>query len=181
MTKGSLILLSSVMILVSTLTCRATCPDSIRQQKMLEEEQAFLANMKPGLQHIQMMAVRKAMEGNDTELQQIRQSRNQPPTLPEGVKTFYPRENICLFSPKHETDRKRPILLYLHGGGWCFGSINSCARFCAAIALEADCPGGSIRLSSKHLPTPTLPHSKIVKGQYVTCKNTRPTGEATPR
>ncbi len=52
------------MILVSTLTCRATCPDSIRQQKMLEEEQAFLANMKPGLQHIQMMAVRKAMEGN---------------------------------------------------------------------------------------------------------------------
>ena len=139
MTKGSLILLSSVMILVSTLTCRAACPDSIRQQKMLEEEQDFLANMKPGLQHIQMMAVRKAMEGNDTELQQIRQSRNQPPTLPEGVKTFYPRENICLFSPKHETDRKRPILLYLHGGGWCFGSINSCARFCAAVALEADC------------------------------------------
>lgn len=139
MTKGSLILLTSVMILVSTLTCRAACPDSIRQQKMLEEEQDFLANMKPGLQHIQMMAVRKAMEGNDTELQQIRQSRNQPPTLPEGVKTFYPRENICLFSPKHETDRKRPILLYLHGGGWCFGSINSCARFCAAVALEADC------------------------------------------
>lgn len=139
MTKGSLILLSSVMILVSTLTCRAACPDSIRQQKMLEEEQDFLANMKPGLQHIQMMAVRKAMEGNDTELQQIRQSRNQPPTLPEGVKTFYPRENIGLFSPKHETDRKRPILLYLHGGGWCFGSINSCARFCAAVALEADC------------------------------------------
>lgn len=52
------------MILVSTLTCRATCPDSIRQQKMLEEEQAFLANMKPGLQHIQMMAVRKAKESN---------------------------------------------------------------------------------------------------------------------
>ena len=124
------------MILVSTLTCRATCPDSIRQQKMLEEEQAFLANMKPGLQHIQMMAVRKAMEGNDTELQQIRQSRNQPPTLPEDVKTFYPREDNCLFSPKHKTDRKRPILLYLHGGGWCFGSINSCARFCAAVALS---------------------------------------------
>lgn len=127
------------MILVSTLTCRAACPDSIRQQKMLEEERAFLANMKPGLQHIQMMAVRKAMEGNDTELQQIRQSRNQPPALPEGVKTFYPIENICLFSPKHKTDRKRPILLYLHGGGWCFGSINSCARFCTAVALEADC------------------------------------------
>ena len=86
------------MILVSTLTCRAACPDSIRQQKMLEEEQAFLANMKPGLQHIQMMAVRKAMEGNDTELQQIRQSRNQPPTLPEGVKTFYPRERTSVSS-----------------------------------------------------------------------------------
>ncbi|MCI7663607.1 MAG: alpha/beta hydrolase [Bacteroides sp.] len=27
----------------------------------------------------------------------------------------------------------------MHGGGWCFGSINSCARFCATLAEAGDC------------------------------------------
>ena len=27
-----------------------------------------------------------------------------------------------------------PLLVYLHGGGWTIGSINSCARYCAAMA-----------------------------------------------
>ncbi len=35
--------------------------------------------------------------------------------------------------------RLRPALLYLHGGGWAFGSINSCTSFCAAVALAGDC------------------------------------------
>ena len=34
------------------------------QGKMLVEEQAFLANMKEGLQHVQMLAVRDAMKGD---------------------------------------------------------------------------------------------------------------------
>jgi len=29
-----------------------------------------------------------------------------------------------------------PLLIYLHGGGWTFGSINSCSRFCDAIAAS---------------------------------------------
>ena len=29
-----------------------------------------------------------------------------------------------------------PQLLYLHGGGWTFGSINSCGRFCDAQAAS---------------------------------------------
>lgn len=116
-----------------------TFPDADTQQQMLEEERVFLGNMKLGLQREQMLAVRAAIGGDDAALQQIRQSRNQAPSLPEGVVATYPVPDICVFSPAAATTRKRPIMLYLHGGGWCFGSINSCARFCAALALEGDC------------------------------------------
>ena len=116
-----------------------TVPDADIQQQMLEEERTFLYNMKPGLQHTQMLAVRAAFEGDDAALTQIRQSRNQAPALPEGVVATYPVPDICVFSPAAAATRKRPLMLYLHGGGWCFGSINSCARFCAALALEGDC------------------------------------------
>lgn len=149
--------ISSALMALSSLTAHAIYPDSVLQQKMLLEEQAFLAKMKPGLQHTQMLTVRAAMQGNDSDLQKIRESRNQASTLPENVKAFYPSPNICLFSPKKASTRKRPILLYLHGGGWCFGSINSCARFCAAVALEADCVVAALnyRLAPTHpFPAP---------------------------
>lgn len=147
----------SLIFCLFTASAQAERPDSRLQQKMLEEEQAFLANMKPGLQHTQMLAVRAAMRGDDTALMQIRQSRNQSPTLPEEVNAFYPTDDICIFAPKTVANRKRPILLYLHGGGWCFGSINSCARFCVAVALEADCIVAALnyRLAPAHpFPAP---------------------------
>ena len=67
------------------------------------------------------------------------------------------RHLSCLFTPSRPALRKRPLLLYLHGGGWCFGSINSCARFCATLALEADCCVAALdyRLSPAHpFPAP---------------------------
>ena len=142
----------SVLVALSSLAAHAVCPDSVLQHKMLAEERAFLAAMKPGLQHTQMLAVRRAVQGDDTQLRQIRQSRNQAPVLPQGVSTSYPAPDICLFSPREAAQRKRPVLLYLHGGGWCFGSINSCARFCAAVALEADCIVAALnyRLAPEH-------------------------------
>lgn len=114
-------------------------PDAETQRRMLAEERAFLANMPAGLQHEQMLAVRTAMAGDDSALQRIRQGRNVAPALPSDVVATYPAENICLLAPAKPSGRKRPLLLYLHGGGWCFGSINSCARFCAAVARAADC------------------------------------------
>lgn len=118
-------LLLSAMMTLSSMAIQAIIPDSLLQQKMQAEENTFLANMKPGLQHTQMLAVRKAIQGDDTDLQQIRQSRNVPPTLPDEVSTHFPTSDLCVFTPKKPTSRKRPVLLYLHGGGWCFGSINS--------------------------------------------------------
>lgn len=165
MTIHPLHIIPSLLMVLSSLSAHAIYPDSLNQRMMQEEEQAFLENMKPGLQHTQMLAVRKAMQGDDSDLQQIRESRNQIPSLPEEVSTFYPTPTICLFSPKKATNRKRPVLLYLHGGGWCFGSINSCARFCAAVALEADCIVAALnyRLSPAHpFPTPLEDCQKAV-------------------
>lgn len=129
-----------------------TYPTRKLQKQMQTEERAFLSNMKPGLQHTQMLAVRAAIQGDDTALQQIRQSRNIAPTLPETITTTYPTPDLCLFVPVNAASRKRPLLLYLHGGGWCFGSINSCARFCATLAEVGDCCVAALnyRLSPKY-------------------------------
>jgi len=32
-----------------------------------------------------------------------------------------------------------PALLYIHGGGWVIGSVKSCAKLCADIAMKAGC------------------------------------------
>lgn len=132
-------------------------PSAELQHTMLVEQDSFLARMKPGLQHMQMLAVRAAMRGDDTALERTRESRNQPPVLPQGVEAVYVRPDLCLFMPSRPSARKRPLLLYLHGGGWCFGSINSCARFCAALALEGDCCVAALnyRLAPAHrFPAP---------------------------
>lgn len=147
----------AVMTLATTITQGQIVPNAQLQQKMLAEEESFLASMKPGLQHTQMLAVRRAMQGDDDALNEIRQSRNKAPVLPDDITATYPTPDICLFSPSKSTTRKRPLLLYLHGGGWCFGSINSCSRFCAALAMEADCCVAALnyRLSPAYpYPTP---------------------------
>lgn len=139
--------------IIATLNISAqTYPTRKLQKQMQTEEREFLANMKPGLQHTQMLAVRAAIQGDDSALQQIRQSRNLAPTLPETIAATYVTHDLCLFVPVNAASRKRPLLLYLHGGGWCFGSINSCARFCAALAEAGDCCVAALnyRLSPKY-------------------------------
>ncbi len=114
------------------------CSDSL-QRVMQEEERAFLRSLPADLQHRQALAVMQATAGDSRALDSIRRSRNVPPALPDGVQTSSPRPDITLFSPIGSEDERLPLLLYLHGGGWCFGSANSCARFCAAVALAAHC------------------------------------------
>ena len=131
--------------LISTLLCSALAaqaqilPNDSLQQRMQAEETAFLRGMKRGLQHEQMLAVRKAMNGDETDLQRIRAGRNVAPALPDGISAVDLTADLRLFMPSEKKKTLRPVVLYLHGGGWCFGSINSCTRFCAALALRADC------------------------------------------
>lgn len=116
----------------------ATCVGDDLESQMRMEEKVFLQSRPAGVQHRQAEAVRAAMRGDSRELTAIREERNSPPALPEGVERRDLTTTLTLFAPSRPASRPRPVLLYLHGGGWAFGSINSCARFCAALALAGD-------------------------------------------
>lgn len=103
-------------------------------KKMAEETTSFLKNMPAGLQEYQAEAIRKAIEGDYTTLDDVRNKRNQPARLSSNVSTRMLTPTLCLYEPKEKKNKKLPLLIYLHGGGWTFGSINSCGSFCNAVA-----------------------------------------------
>ena len=106
-------------------------------QSMRQEADEFIAKMPENLQAKQEYAVREAILGNTSLLEEVRASRNAAPILPEGVAAIDIDGKYRLYSPETCSAGPMPVLVYLHGGGWCFGSINSCSSFCAALALEA--------------------------------------------
>ena len=62
-------ILTTLSILFSMINASGqTYPGKALQRQMQTEETAFLANMKPGLQHTQMLAVRDAMKGDYSAL-----------------------------------------------------------------------------------------------------------------
>lgn len=111
--------------------------DSFRE-RMASETAAFLGGMPAGLQESQTEAVRRASVGDCEALRNVRNSRNVAPELPEGIVVSEIGTSMKMFRSAAGVGSVRPALLYFHGGGWCFGSINSCARYCAALAAEAD-------------------------------------------
>ena len=94
----------------------------------------FLQNMPPDLQQRQTRAILKAIEGDKSDLTAVRHSRNTPPETYDNVQSRMLTETMRIYEPKENGDSILPVLLYLHGGGWTFGSINSCGRFCNAMA-----------------------------------------------
>lgn len=112
-------------------------PGMSQNDAMKREMQVFLADMPAGLQTAQAEAVRKAIAGDCSALQAVRNSRNAAPELPEGVTARYIGDNYRLYLPAEHGAARLPVLIYLHGGGWCFGSINSCADFCAELSRAA--------------------------------------------
>ncbi|HIS33528.1 MAG TPA: alpha/beta hydrolase [Candidatus Avirikenella pullistercoris] len=108
-------------------------------RKFYEEAESFRKSMPAGLQQRQCDAIRKAIDGNTELLDSVRKSRNGVPQLPDGILAKMVAPNLCLFCPEKPASSQRPLLLYLHGGCWAFGSINSCAAYCASVALSGDC------------------------------------------
>ena len=98
------------------------------------ESDRFLASIPSGRQAEQARAVREAMHGNRVELEAFRRSRDIEKPLIPGVTRMMVREDLCLYLP--ESGEARETLVYLHGGCWTFGSINSCSEFCMAVAKE---------------------------------------------
>lgn len=114
-------------------------------QDMAQEARDFLSALPANLQQRQAHAVRMAMAGNLSLLNDVRHNRNVSRQLPDNVEVSKLDDSRTLYRPRRAaTDSLSlsysplPLVVYLHGGGWCFGSINSCARFCAALASEAN-------------------------------------------
>ncbi|MDY4644582.1 alpha/beta hydrolase fold domain-containing protein, partial [Prevotella sp.] len=96
----------------------------------------FLRNMPPDLQHKQTLAILRAIDGDNKGLTAVRNARNALPKYSDHVETKMITPSMRLYEPKGSQDQRLPVLLYLHGGGWTFGSINSCGRFCDALAAS---------------------------------------------
>ena len=107
-------------------------------ERMASETVAFLEGMPAGLQESQAEGVRRASAGDYEALRNVRNSRNIAPELPEGIVVSEIGTSMKMFRSSAGVGCVHPALLYFHGGGWCFGSINSCARYCAALAAESD-------------------------------------------
>lgn len=101
------------------------------------EAAVFLSNMPAGLQALQERAVREAMAGDCSALEAVRMSRNRPFEVPEDIAVFDMDGGHRLYLPAERGADAVPVLVYLHGGGWCFGSVNSCADFCVNVVREA--------------------------------------------
>lgn len=108
---------------------------------MLNEADDFIDSMPDGMQDRQADAVLHALRGMGGELDGIRAQRNKSDfVLPAGVRADAIAGDgsargiaMRLYRPEGVSSGM-PMLVYLHGGGWTFGGLNSCARFCADLA-----------------------------------------------
>lgn len=107
----------------------------------LNEADDFIDEMAEGLQDRQCDAVLHAMRGQTRELANVRMSRIEEITYSNNVRVkdivgdgSARGIKMRLYQPKEADDKKLPLLVYFHGGGWTIGSINSCADFCDALA-----------------------------------------------
>lgn len=100
---------------------------------MKSQADAFIASTPADLQSRQCSAVVSAIEGDPAPLERVRKSRN---TSPQYSQSLNVRDfgNYRLYEPVSTEGESLPLLIYLHGGGWTFGSLNSCAAFCDAVA-----------------------------------------------
>lgn len=128
--------MSSIRVLTIALFMLLTCAARMEAQSMEAQADEFLRNMPAGLQYRQTQAILKAIEGDNGDLTAVRNSRNTEPEYSDNVETRMITETMRIYEPKDGSAGRLPVLLYLHGGGWTFGSINSCGRFCNAMAAS---------------------------------------------
>lgn len=114
------------------LAAAATFAETVADSVMRREADAFLKALPEGLQHRQTEAVLRAVDGDNADLVAVRSSRNATPEFSSGVNVRQLTASLRLYEPSG-ADCELPLLVYFHGGGWTFGSLNSCARFCDAM------------------------------------------------
>lgn len=114
--------------------------------QMLNEADDFIDEIPEGQPDRQADAILHALQGSGAELEAVRQSRNGMPTYSADVvvKDISPIDGpargvpLRLYRAKSAEGKTLPLLVYFHGGGWCFGGLNSCASYCDALASKGD-------------------------------------------
>ena len=117
------------------------------------EADSFLRGMPKGLQERQTRAIEDAIEGDVSSLEAVRNARNAKPVLPGDVRCDSIGEHAVLFRSEAYRNDTVPLLVYFHGGGWTIGSINSCSRYCGAMAA-----GGVAVLAVDYRLAPEYPY-----------------------
>jgi len=112
---------------------------------MLNEADDFIDEINDGRQDRQSDAIRHAIRGQTGELIKLRKSRDVASALSGNVekKDFFGEGAsrgvaMRLYTPVKPKSEKLPLLVYLHGGGWTIGSIDSCSRFCDSLAATGE-------------------------------------------
>lgn len=134
--KRVLCLLFGISLLLSTPVWSKTTEVVQNDSVFYDEAEAFRKHIPADLQHKQACAVRKALEGDFSALEAVRNSRSIEPQMPEGIVRTMLNDKMCLYRPTSKAGETLPVVVYLHGGGWAFGSINSCAKYCASLSLK---------------------------------------------
>lgn len=124
-----------IIIFMTWCAC-SSYPANTDRDRNLEriEADSFLANMPDKLQERQTEAIRKAIAGDGNLLYKVRNTRNLAAELPLGVSRTDISRRLTLFRSNRYDNDTIPLLVYFHGGGWVIGSINSCSRYCGAMA-----------------------------------------------
>ena len=113
-----------------------TPSESVKSRTMEKQANEFLSQLPANLQRSQANAVRKAIAGDNLDLISVRNSRNAASKCSAGVVTRMLTSTLRIYEPISHGTEKLPLLIYFHGGGWTFGSINSCSRYCDAMAAS---------------------------------------------
>lgn len=125
-----------IKVLISTALVSLFMACEPNDSLMRKEADTFLIQMGAELQPKQRDAILEAIDGDYKKLGQIRNARNSQPVYPSNVKVTHPTPNMRLYTNTEANIQGKPLLMYLHGGGWTIGSLNSCAKFCSEVCSQ---------------------------------------------
>lgn len=117
---------------------------SSEQQKITDEAENWIDEMPDGLQDRLSDAVLHAMRGFYNEIAYFRNlsDTTDVKTFPVKVEDLNGTGNsdikIRKYSPQNPRNKKLPLLIYFHGGGWSLGSVFSTEKFCSALAATGN-------------------------------------------
>lgn len=135
------LLIAAVLIIATNNCTRQSATETFSAETdaiYTKEADAFIASGATKGQTAQTEAIRKAIAGDTEALNNIRNGRSKTDYADERVTINDSIPQLRIYTPSAGEKKKRSALLYLHGGGWCFGSIKSCSRFCTELCANAD-------------------------------------------